>query len=199
MKTLLSIFFFIILVFFFKNSIAQDFYQNKKYGYLLSEQKEKLSQADEKKKSFYSLGSLILLLVLFVALSMLSGNFLQGLRCDLTENKLFTLSGGTTKILEELQEPVTLYFYFSQDASSDIPQVRSYAKRVDELLEEFVNHSNGKLSLQRIDPAPFSEEEDQAAADNTPADSADEPDAATAETVDETSPDAASGEAGEDE
>jgi ABC-type uncharacterized transport system involved in gliding motility auxiliary subunit len=105
-----------------------------------------------------------LLLVLFVALSMLSGNLLKGYRFDLTENKLYTLSEGTRNVLRELDEPVTLYLFFSQDASHDIPQIRSYARRVDELIEEFVNHSDGKLLLKRIDPAPFSEEEDQAAA-----------------------------------
>jgi ABC-type uncharacterized transport system involved in gliding motility auxiliary subunit len=105
-----------------------------------------------------------LLLVLFVALSMLSGNLLKGYRFDLTENKLYTLSEGTRNVLRELDEPVTLYLFFSQDASRDIPQIRSYARRVDELIEEFVNHSDGKLLLKRIDPAPFSEEEDQAAA-----------------------------------
>ncbi|NCF61490.1 MAG: hypothetical protein GWP58_01445 [Gammaproteobacteria bacterium] len=117
-----------------------------------------------RKKSIYSLGSLVLLLVLFVVLSMLSANLLKGMRFDLTENKLYTLSEGSRNILENLQEPVTLYLFFSQDASSDLPQIRSYAKRVDELVDEFVNHSGGKLVLQRIDPAPFSEEEDQAAA-----------------------------------
>lgn len=116
------------------------------------------------KKAVYSLGSLVLLLVLFVALSMLSSNLLRGLRFDLTENQLFTLSEGTLNVLAGLQEPVTLYFYFSQAASRDIPQVRSYARRVDELLQEFVNHGGGKLTLRRVDPAPFSEEEDQAAA-----------------------------------
>jgi ABC-type uncharacterized transport system involved in gliding motility auxiliary subunit len=116
------------------------------------------------KKSVYSLGSLVLLVVLFVAISMLSGNLLKGLRFDLTDNQLYTLSDGTLSVLDGLQEPVTLYLFFSEEASSDLPQVRSYAKRVDELLEEFVNHSGGMLSLKRIDPAPFSEEEDQAAA-----------------------------------
>jgi len=116
------------------------------------------------KKSLYSLGSLALLLVLFVAASMLSAKLLTGMRFDLTDNSLYTLSDGTGNVLENLQEPVTLYFFFSQDASSDLPQIRSYAKRVDELLDEFVNRSGGKLTLQRIDPAPFSEEEDQAAA-----------------------------------
>jgi ABC-type uncharacterized transport system involved in gliding motility auxiliary subunit len=116
------------------------------------------------KKSIYSFGSLALLLVLFVVLSMLSSNVLRGLRFDLTENGLYTLSEGTRNILDELQEPVTVYLFFSEEASRDLPQVRSYAERVDELVAEFANHSKGKLILKRIDPAPFSEQEDQAAA-----------------------------------
>ena len=116
------------------------------------------------KKSIYSLGSIGLLLVLFVAVNMLADNLLRGTRLDLTENRLFTLSEGTRNVLGGLQEPVTLYFYFSQASSRDIPQIRSYAKRVDELLQEFENQSDGKLTVRRVDPAPFSEEEDQAAA-----------------------------------
>ena len=116
------------------------------------------------RKSIYSLGSLGLLLVLFVAVSMLSGKLLTGHRLDLTENGLYTLSEGSRGILDKLQEPVTLHLFFSQDASRDLPQLRSYAARVDELVGEFVNHSNGMLVLKRIDPAPFSEEEDQATA-----------------------------------
>jgi ABC-type uncharacterized transport system involved in gliding motility auxiliary subunit len=95
---------------------------------------------------------------------MLSSNVLRGLRFDLTENGLYTLSEGTRNILDELQEPVTVYLFFSEEASRDLPQVRSYAERVDELVAEFANHSKGKLILKRIDPAPFSEQEDQAAA-----------------------------------
>jgi ABC-type uncharacterized transport system involved in gliding motility auxiliary subunit len=116
------------------------------------------------KKSMISLGSVILLLVLFVAVNMLAGNLLRGFRFDLTENQLFTLSDGTRNVLAGLQEPVTLYFYFSQASSREIPQLRSYAKRVDELLQEFENQASGKLTVRRIDPAPFSEEEDEAAA-----------------------------------
>lgn len=116
------------------------------------------------KKSFYSIGALGLLLVLFVAVSMISGNLFKGLRFDLTNKGLYTLSDGTKNILDSLQEPVTLYLFFSQEASRDLPQIRSYARRVDELVQEFVNHADGMLVLKRIDPAPFSEEEDQAAA-----------------------------------
>lgn len=117
-----------------------------------------------KKQSYLSLGSLALLLILFIALTMISGNLLKGFRLDLTENRLFTLSEGTVNILQDLEEPVTLYFYFSQDASREFPPVRAYAKRVNELLDEFVDRSDGMLRVKRIDPKPFSEEEDQAAA-----------------------------------
>ncbi|MDX1555744.1 MAG: Gldg family protein, partial [Xanthomonadales bacterium] len=87
-----------------------------------------------------------------------------GMRLDLTENRLYTLSEGTLNILEELDEPVNLYLFFSEDASRDLPQIRSYARRVQELMEEFANHSDGRVELHFVDPQPFSEEEDQAAA-----------------------------------
>ena len=51
------------------------------------------------KKFIYSLGSLVLLLILFVAISMLSGSLLRGLRVDLTQNGLYTLSDGSRNIL----------------------------------------------------------------------------------------------------
>lgn len=112
----------------------------------------------------YSYGSLLLLLLIFGALVMLSSNLLTGMRLDLTENNLYTLSEGTLNILDELDEPVNLYLFFSEDASRDLPQVRTYARRVREMLEEFANRGGGKLNIEFIDPQPFSEEEDQAAA-----------------------------------
>ena len=112
----------------------------------------------------YAYGSLVLLVLLFGALTMISGNLLTGLRFDLTEKNLYTLSEGTRNILESLEEPVNLYMFFSEDASRDLPQVRTYAQRVRELLEEFANHGGGMLNVQFVDPKPFSEEEDQAAA-----------------------------------
>ncbi len=112
----------------------------------------------------YSLASLVLLLILFVALSMLSGIFLRGMRVDLTQNGQYTLSDGSRNILGELSEPVNLYLFFSAEASRGLPQIRSYARRVDEMVEEFENQAAGRLIVHRVDPEPFSEEEDQAAA-----------------------------------
>ena len=118
---------------------------------------------EQKNRSVYSAGVLALLVILFMTLTMLSSVFLKGMRLDLTENGLYTLSDGTRNILENLDEPVNLYVYFSEDVSRDLPQFRSYARWAGEMLEEFADHSNGKLTLQRVDPKPFSPEEDQAA------------------------------------
>jgi len=117
----------------------------------------------QKIRSVYSAGNLLLLAVLFVTLTILSSVFLKGMRFDLTENGLYTLNEGTRNILENMDEPVNLYLYFSEDASRDLPQFRSYARWAGEMLEEFAEQSGGKLKLQRVDPVPFSTQEDQAA------------------------------------
>ena len=117
----------------------------------------------QKIRSAYSAGNLLLLAILFVTLSIMSSVFLKGVRFDLTENNLYTLNEGTRNILKNMEEPVNLYLYFSEDISRDLPQFRSYARWAGEMLEEFAEQSGGKLKLQRVDPVPFSPEEDQAA------------------------------------
>lgn len=111
----------------------------------------------------YSTGALALLAVLFVVLTMLAGLTLRNLRVDLTENDLYTLTDGTVNILESLDEAITLRLYFSDTASEDLPQIRRYADRVWELMEEMASRADGQLEIERIDPLPFSEQEDDAA------------------------------------
>src|SRR5580692_2342232 len=95
---------------------------------------------------------------------MLSNLGLRGMRLDLTQNKLYTLSTGTRQVLRDLKEPVNLYFYFSRDAAAkQSPLVMPYATRVREFLEEIAARSGGKIHLQVIDPQPFSDDEDRAA------------------------------------
>ncbi len=118
---------------------------------------------EQKNRSLISAGTLVLLAVLFVALTILSSVLLKGVRFDLTENKLYTLTEGTRNILRDLDEPVTLHLYFSEGVSRELPQFRSYARWAAEMLEEFAARSGGKLTLKQVDPKPFSPEEDQAA------------------------------------
>jgi ABC-type uncharacterized transport system involved in gliding motility auxiliary subunit len=112
----------------------------------------------------FGVGGLIALAVLFLAVVMLSNVGLRGMRADLTQNRLYTLSPGTQQVLNELKEPVNLYFYFSRDAAAkQAPLVMPYASRVREFLEELATRSGGKIHLRVIDPQPFSDEEDHAA------------------------------------
>lgn len=112
-----------------------------------------------------TVGTLVLLGVVLVAVLLISNMLLRGARLDLTENRLYTLSEGTRQIVGNLDEPISLYYFFSDQVSASIPQgqqLRGYANRVRELLEEMAAKSGGKIQLRVIDPLPFSEEEDRA-------------------------------------
>jgi ABC-type uncharacterized transport system involved in gliding motility auxiliary subunit len=112
----------------------------------------------------YGVGGLLALALLFLGVVMLSNVGLRGMRLDLTQNRLYTLSPGTQQVLNELKEPVNLYFYFSRDvAAKQEPLVLPYASRVREFLEEIAARAGGKIHLQVIDPQPFSDDEDRAA------------------------------------
>ncbi|MCZ6537698.1 MAG: Gldg family protein [Gammaproteobacteria bacterium] len=107
--------------------------------------------------------SLFSLAAVFVLLVLLSNTFLKGMRLDLTENGLYSVSAGTEEILAAIDQPLTLRFFFSDQATRKIPGMRIYANRVREMLEEYVQRSAGMIELQIIDPLPYSEEEDLAA------------------------------------
>ncbi len=120
--------------------------------------------ANRWQRTGYGVGGLLALAVLFLGVVMLSNLGLRGMRLDLTQNRLYTLSSGTKQVLQELKEPINLYFYFSRDAAAkESPLIMPYAARVREFLEEIAARSGGKIRLQVIDPQPFSEDEDRAA------------------------------------
>jgi len=74
--------------------------------------------------------TLALLLVGFVVAVVASNLWLRGVRADLTENKLYTLGEGTRSVLAGIQEPVNLYFFFSNQATEQLPGLRAYSARV---------------------------------------------------------------------
>ncbi len=116
----------------------------------------------ESSKSIFGRLGLVAIIAIFIIAVSLSNLLFRGIRLDLTENQLYTLSDGTTRILENISEPINLYFFFSDRGTADIPVLRTYSIRVREMLQEFVQHSDGKLRLSIIDPLPFSEDEDRA-------------------------------------
>lgn len=99
----------------------------------------------------------------FVALNAgLSG--VTGVRIDLTQDRLYTLSDGTRRILDRVNEPVTLEFYVSQRLVKEVAIYGNYAGRVRDVLNEFAAVSGGSVTVAELDPEPFSETEDAAVA-----------------------------------
>ena len=109
---------------------------------------------------FSGTGLLSVAVSLLIAVGLISA--FPSVRIDLTEDELFSLADGTRNIVSGLEEPIELIFFYSESATEDQPQIRSYGTRVQELLREIVIASNGNLSLRIVDPEPFSEEEDLA-------------------------------------
>jgi len=105
---------------------------------------------------------LLLGLVLVVSLNVLASNTLSTARLDLTDDKLFTLSEGSRRVLGDLEEPVTLRFYFSKSLANAVPQVMRYGERVREMIEEYATVAGGMIRLEIIDPVPFTDDEDDA-------------------------------------
>ena len=116
-----------------------------------------------KGRTLYSTSGLVAVAILLLAINLFAGLLIKGVKFDMTENKLYTLSDGTRNILANLDEPVTLRFYFSEKQFSDMPVITTYGQRVRELLEEYAAVSGGKLQLIIEQPEPFSDAEEQAA------------------------------------
>jgi ABC-type uncharacterized transport system involved in gliding motility auxiliary subunit len=114
------------------------------------------------RRGILSTGSLVLAVVLLLAINILAATVLGGWRLDLTQNRLYTLSEGSRAVVRKLEEPITLNLFFSQKALRDVPQIQAYAARVQALLKEYAEQSQGMLQLKIIDPEPFSDAEDRA-------------------------------------
>ena len=109
---------------------------------------------------FSRIGLLIISVGLVICVLVISS--LPSVRIDLTQDDLYSLSPGTKNIVSDLQGPLEITFFYSESATEDTPQIRTYANRVQELLREIIIASNNQISLSVIDPQPFSEEEDLA-------------------------------------
>lgn len=107
-------------------------------------------------------GALLGALAVFVLINIVAAFSLRSWRLDVTEQKINTLSEGTRNILKSLDKPVTLKLYLSREAIRSAPGLATYADRVTTLLEEYAALAGGNVQLEKIDPEPFSEAEDDA-------------------------------------
>jgi len=116
------------------------------------------------KRNVFGLAAVALGVLLLLAVNISSNTALRGFKVDLTADKLFTLSNGTKSLLRDLEEPIRLRLYLTQRLANQYPPIRDYSRRVRDLLAEYVADSGGKISVELINPEPFSDEEDDAVA-----------------------------------
>ena len=109
-----------------------------------------------------TIAGIVLAVILFVALNTFGSLALRGERLDLTDNRQFTLSPGTLQLLAKIDEPITLRFYASRALRDANPFLGSYADRVHDMLHTYADAARGRITVEYIDPEPFSTEEDRA-------------------------------------
>jgi gliding-associated putative ABC transporter substrate-binding component GldG len=104
---------------------------------------------------------LITTIVLVVAILLIANIISQDffVRLDFSEDKQYTLNQATKDILKNLQEPVTIKAYFSEELP---PQVAKIKKDFKELLIEYNNRSKGMLVYEFINPGKNEETEQEA-------------------------------------
>ena len=111
-------------------------------------------------KSVFSAGGLILVLAILVLINIIFSRV--NFRWDLTQDKLYSLSEGTKKILTDLKQDVVIKFFYTSDNENTPVHIKNYAKRVEDFLSEYENYSNGKVKIEVLNPKPDSQEEDWA-------------------------------------
>lgn len=89
-----------------------------------------------------------LIIAVLVVVNILSEQFFY--RFDFTADQRYTLSQATKDILKQLDEPVTVTAYFTEDLPPDLAATKRDFK---DLLVEYANLSDGKVLYEFIDPA----------------------------------------------
>ncbi len=84
------------------------------------------------------------------------------LRCDMTAERLYTLSNGSKAVLAQLTEDVTFKYYVSS-SSAEMPMAyKTYATQVGNLLKEYERAAGGRIVVETYDPKPDSDAEEWA-------------------------------------
>jgi len=113
----------------------------------------------------YSSAGIVVMLAIIVAINVITG--VKPLRLDLTQEKAYTLSDGTRAVLKKLDTPVKIRFYCTQSetATPETVYLKSYARQVEDLLQEYKQVAGKYLIIEKYDPQPDSDAEDSARLD----------------------------------
>ena len=98
------------------------------------------------KSTLYTSAALIIAII--IAVNLLGYEYHA--RIDMTEDRQYTLSEATENILEELEEPVTIKAYFSEDLP---PHVRKTRDDFQDLLVEYATRSDEQVVYEFVNPS----------------------------------------------
>jgi ABC-type uncharacterized transport system involved in gliding motility auxiliary subunit len=112
------------------------------------------------KTRLFSIGAVVAVLIIIILVNVLFARV--NLRLDVTEDKIYSLSEGTQKILENIPGNVSIKFFYSRSLEGFPPQLKAYAGKVLDFLSEYEFHSGKKITVEVYDPKPDSEEEEWA-------------------------------------
>jgi len=121
-----------------------------------------LTNMDRARLTWIGIG---LAIILFFSFNLVARSVFTSTRIDLTSEGLYTLSEGTKEMLAGVDEPIDLRFYYSDSLAEAGAYFSTHAGRVEELLAEYRRLSGGNIRIERLDPEPFSTEEDLAVAE----------------------------------
>ncbi|SVD88738.1 uncharacterized protein METZ01_LOCUS441592, partial [marine metagenome] len=113
-----------------------------------------MSNKGAKNRTVFAGVALVLGVLLLISVNLLGNAAFRNLRVDLTEDRLFTLSDGTHGLLGSLGEPLLLRLYYNHSLANDYPTIRDYARRVRNVLAEYVAASNGMITFEVMNPEP---------------------------------------------
>mgnify|MGYP000287656034 CR=1 FL=1 len=105
---------------------------------------------------------LVLAVILFVAVNMVSGAWLNTARLDLTAGKAYSTSDQIKPVFEHIAEPIVVRVYFSSTIAEASTRHAMFYRRVRDLLQQYAKLANGKLKVEYYNPQPFSDVEDRA-------------------------------------
>lgn len=81
---------------------------------------------------------------------------------DLTEENIYSLSDASRTLVNRLEEPVQLDYYFSRSLDELPVSIKNYGTLVEDLLRQYERASGGKVRLRVIDPKPDTKEQETA-------------------------------------
>ena len=101
--------------------------------------------------------TILIVVLIVVVINILSESY--NFRIDLTEDKEYTLSRATRNILKDLESPVTVTAYFSEDLP---PNIGNISGNLKDMLIEYSNRSDGMVVYKFVNPNENEETEQEA-------------------------------------